>query len=60
LQAANRRRKRRLLSLSEADPAEAAVGLAVTKALDAVYVGDFDEIDKQLAHAVAAIGGQTP
>lgn len=40
LSAANRKRKRRLLTLAEIDPKGAAPGLAICRALDAQYAGD--------------------
>src|SRR5690606_24932853 len=44
----NRTRKRRLLTLEELDPEAARPGLAMCRALDAVYDGDLDEAAKQL------------
>jgi hypothetical protein len=57
LRAKNRRRKRRLLSLAEADPAQAAPGLAVCRGLDAAYDGDLDAVEAALLDGVRALGG---
>jgi integrase len=52
----NRARKRRLLSLAEADPQGAAAPLALTRCLDAAYAGDGPGMLKQLAKAAADLG----
>lgn len=51
----NRTRKRRLLTLEELDPEAAKPGLAICRALDAVYDGDLDEATKQLTLAGEAV-----
>lgn len=62
LRAANRRRRRALLSLKEADPGAARPGLALCRALDAAYrVGDGEEeaiaeMETALARAAGALG----
>jgi integrase len=64
LRAANRRRKRRLLSLKEADPVAAGPGLALCRALDSAYrLGGGDgsagrELEADLAEAMALLGGK--
>lgn len=56
LREGNRTRKRRLLSLAEADPESAAAPLAITRALDAAYQGDEPAMLKQLAKAYHSLG----
>lgn len=56
LRTANRSRKRALLSLAEADAAAAKPGLAICRALDAVYDGNIEEATKHLASAEVALG----
>jgi integrase len=46
ISAANRKRKRALISLSEIDPEGAAPGLAVCRALDATLAGDVDKAER--------------
>jgi hypothetical protein len=61
LREANRTRKRRLLSLAEADPKMVAAPLALVRALDAAYQDNAGQVDepallKQLAKAYHALG----
>jgi integrase len=56
LREANRRRKRALLSLREADPEGAAPGLAFTRGLDAAYRGDIEATLRALVEAGSALG----
>lgn len=53
----NLRRKRKLLTYQEVDPKAARPGLAVCRALDAVYDGDLDRAEKFLGEATKAMGG---
>src|SRR5450432_1606687 len=57
LRARNRLRKRRLLSLKEASPRAARPGLALVRALDAAYVGDLDQVEKEFLKCCQALGG---
>lgn len=56
LREANRTRKRRLLSLAEAAPRDAAASLALARALDAAYQNDEPAVLKQLAKAYHSLG----
>lgn len=61
----NRTRKRRLLSLAEADPGAVAVELALTRCLDASYQDDAGQADeptmlKQLVKAYHSLALDTP
>lgn len=61
---ANRTRKRRLLSIAEADPQFVAPALALVRALDAAYQGSDGQADepmllKQLAKAYHSLGLDT-
>lgn len=58
LRASNRARKRALLSLQEADPNGARVGLALCRGLDAAYDCDLDEVEQRLGDALDAHGGE--
>lgn len=54
-----RAHKRRLVSLSEADPGGAAPGLAVCRAADGALDGDWDKVERELkAGAEALLGGR--
>jgi integrase len=55
LEVANRNRKRQLLTLEEIDPAGAAPGLAVCRALDAAYAGDQESVIRHLSAAELAL-----
>jgi hypothetical protein len=57
LRAENRRRKRRLLSLAEADPAAARPGLALVRGLDSAYLGDLEGVEAALVECCRALGG---
>lgn len=52
---ANRGRKLRLASLAEIDPAGAAPGLAVCRALDAVLDKDAAKLERELSNGAAAL-----
>lgn len=56
LREANRTRKRRLASFAEADPKDAAPGLAVCRAAEAVLDGDMAKAERFLAQGVEALG----
>jgi integrase len=55
-----RTHKRRLVSLSEADPEGAAPGLAVCRAADGVLDGDWEKVERELAAGARALGAEFP
>jgi hypothetical protein len=56
LSAANRRRRRALLALKQADPKAAGPGLAICRALDAAYRGDEAGMGEGVVDAADALG----